>query len=114
MPKSRTFTQSTISARRTSITFSGYLDDVRVLQLARDLRLAMEALDELRIAGHLAVEDLHGHVAIDAALVRAVDAAHRADARDRPELDVAADDCADVRVAVGIDLGVLGRERGRS
>ena len=57
------------------------LHDVRVRESRRDLRLPVEPRDELLVRGELAVEDLHGDVAVDPLLERAVDAPHRADAR---------------------------------
>ena len=79
-----------------------HLDDVRVLEARRDLRLAREARHELRVGAELAVEDLHGDVAVDALLERAVDAAHRADADELPDLDVAGDLLAEVGIVLGL------------
>jgi len=44
-----------------------------VLEPRRDLRLARETRDELRVRAELAMEDLHRDVAIDALLEGAVD-----------------------------------------
>ena len=85
------------------------VDDVRVRQARRDLRLAVEARDERLVGGELAVEDLHRDVAVDAPLEGAVDAPHRADADELPDLDVAEDLAADVGV-----VGRGGRDRARA
>ena len=80
-----------------------HLDDVRMLEARSDLRLAREAGDELRVRGELAMEDLHRDVAIDAALEGAIDASHRADPDELPDLDVPGDLLPEVRVG-GLSL----------
>ena len=47
--------------------------DVRVLEPGHELRLGLEAADELRIVGQRRADDLHRHLAPDLRLERAVD-----------------------------------------
>lgn len=75
------------------------LDHVRVAQFPCDFGLPIEALHELAFVRELAVEDLHRHVSLGAALMSAVDLAHGARAGDRAKLDVLADHRAEVRIS---------------
>ena len=78
-----------------------HVDDVRVREARGDLGLAVEARDELLVRRELAVEDLHRDVAVDPLLEGAVDPAHRADADELADLDVAEDLAPEVRVGGG-------------
>mgnify|MGYP006877786639 CR=1 FL=1 len=49
-------------------------------ETALDLGFAVKARDQFLIARQFAVQDFHGHIAIDPALKSLVHTAHRADA----------------------------------
>ena len=61
-------------------------DDVRVLDPRHELRFGLEPLHEARIVGELGAHDLHGDLASDARLHRAVHRTERALADDFAEL----------------------------
>ncbi len=71
------------------------LDDVGVLQAGGGARLAAEALDELRVGGEAAVEDLQRDLAAELGVLGAVDVGH-----------AAAADALDDRVALVDDLAL--------
>ena len=87
------------------------LDDVRDAAGARRPSPRGEARHELRVAAELAVEDLHGDVAIDAALERAIDAAHRADADELRISMWPGDLLAEVGIVLVLAAAALGRCR---
>ena len=78
-----------------------HVNDVRVRQTRRDLGLAVKAGDERGVRGQLAMQNFHGHVAIDSALKSPVDATHRADADELTNLDVPVDLVAHIGVRRG-------------
>ncbi len=75
--------------------------DVRVRQTRCDLCLAVESRDNRWIGGEFAVQDLHGDVAVDPLLKRAVNAPHGADTDELPYLDMPEDFAAHVGVCSG-------------
>ncbi len=76
-----------------------HVDHVGVREARGHLGLAIEAGNEGLVRRELAVQHLDRHVAVDPALEGAVDAPHRADADELPELDVPEDLAPEVRVA---------------
>ena len=87
------------------------VDDVRMLDRARDRRLAEEPRGHLRVLGELGVERLHREAALlEAEVTRLVDAPHAALA-DRPDdLVRVAEERADPRIGSGL---VVAHERRR-
>src|SRR5258708_7611476 len=63
-----------------------------------DLRLAVKAGHERLVRREIAMQDLHGNVAVDPSLKSSVDAAHRPDAHELEDLDVAENLAPEIRV----------------
>jgi hypothetical protein len=62
----------------------------------------MKSGDEGFVRGELAMQDLHGEIAIDAALKRPIHAAHGTDAHELANLDVLEDLSSEVRIACAL------------
>ena len=60
--------------------------DVRMIELRDRLGLALEARPQLRVVRELRRQDLDGHAAVEASVVRAPDLAHAAGAERREDL----------------------------
>ena len=69
--------------------------DVRVAEPGRELRLAPEALDDLRVLRQRRVQDLERHLALQVQIPHAIDSAESALAEQREQLVVVAEGAAE-------------------